>query len=64
MKQQVQEIQQNPSTRNMKKTILHIIIKLFQTSDKKKIFKVVKKKKTHYVHRKIRMTSDFSLETK
>lgn len=40
MNQQVQEAQQNPGTRNMKKTTpMHIITILFHTNDKEKNLK-------------------------
>ena len=43
--QKVQEVQQNQSTRKMNKTtLMHYIIKLVQTSDKK-IFKAIKKER-------------------
>ena len=45
IKQKVQEVQQNQSTRKMNKTtLMHYIIKLVQTSDKK-IFKAIKKER-------------------
>lgn len=47
---QIKEAQSTPSTRNIKKiTLRHIIIKLLKTSDKEKILKIARRKKSQYM---------------
>lgn len=63
---QIQETQQIPNTRNMKKTTLRfIIIKVLKTSCKEKNLKSSLRKLTHYIQRKKdKMTVIYSSETR
>lgn len=57
--------QKTPSRKNMKKSASkHIIFKLQRIKDKEKILKEAKDKNTpHRQRTRVRITSDFSLET-
>lgn len=60
----IQKAQRAPITRGMKKTTVRHIIKLFKINDKEKIPKT-SRKKGHITNRTyVRITADFSLQTK
>jgi hypothetical protein len=61
---QVQEASRTPNRLDQNRTTpLHIIIKTISTENRERILKTVRKRKTTYKGKPIKITADFSMET-